>query len=114
MGQTRPPRRIRMGLLTGWRGSAGKSSLPRNRPRTAHVLPVMPNASRTAREFACLVCALLLAGLAPTPAWAAQGAPAPVFGINMSLYDANDQLLTDPAVQSQFATMQVPYVRVPM
>ncbi|HLH67310.1 MAG TPA: hypothetical protein VKV27_16590 [Solirubrobacteraceae bacterium] len=37
-----------------------------------------------------------------------------MFGINMSLYDANDQLLTDPAVQSQFATMQVPYVRVPM
>ena len=45
---------------------------------------------------------------------AADGQDQNVFGVNMSLYDSGDQVMTDPATQQLLRSWRVPYVRVPM
>ncbi|MEO3928868.1 hypothetical protein ABGB07_34175 [Micromonosporaceae bacterium B7E4] len=55
----------------------------------------------------------LVADAAPSPGSAA-GAAAHYFGVNMSLYDANDSLVNDARTQALLSEWGVPLIRVPL
>jgi hypothetical protein len=64
-----------------------------------------------------LAAAILVATSAPSagqPGRVTTGSAAAVFGVNMSLFDGSDQVVTDPNTQRLFASWGVPLIRVPM
>src|SRR5690242_17236539 len=68
----------------------------------------------TAAAALAATALLPLAAFYPARAVDPADQAAPVFGVNMSLFDSGDHLATDSATQALFAGWKTPTVRVPL